>query len=85
MVDFQDESIPETDRAPMPDLIGRVVKAMLHGYMSIEDIHTMLLSEGLDEYQAYLTFIGAKMIYQAKLQALNDPSQKGRFDSCPRF
>lgn len=60
---------PDTDRAPMPDLIDRVVKAMIHGYMTVDDIHIMLLGEGLDEYQAYLTFIGGKMIYEAKLKA----------------
>jgi hypothetical protein len=53
----------------MPDLIDRVVKAMIHGYMTVDDIHIMLLGEGLDEYQAYLTFIGGKMIYEAKLKA----------------
>lgn len=71
MVDFPEEAKDlDTmihEAIYMPDLLGRVVKAMGVAEMSVEDIHTMLIEAGLDEYQAYLTFIGGKMLYESKL------------------
>lgn len=51
----------------MKDLLRRTVNMMGSG-ASGEDIHHMLTQEeGLSEYNAWLTYIGAKMLYQAAM------------------
>lgn len=50
----------------MPDLLARTIAALRIGAEPI-DIHTMLKATGLTDYQAWLTFVGARLIVQ------NDP------------
>ena len=46
---------------PMPDVLYRTYNALRWG-QTVEDIRTMLLSTGLTEYQAWLTYMGAELI-----------------------
>lgn len=47
----------------MRDLLGRLISAMRNGYIATtEEAHTFLMGEGLTEYQAFLTYTGAKMV-----------------------
>lgn len=48
----------------MKDLIGRTVTLMGVEGVTVDDIHDMLVGEGLSEYQAWLTYKAAKMIYK---------------------
>lgn len=49
----------------MRDLIQRTITLMGQSGVTVEDIYHMLVEEeGLSEYDAYLTYIGAKMLYK---------------------
>lgn len=55
----------------MKDLIERTRKMMGVEGVTGEDIHHMLVEEeGLSEYQAFLTYIGAKMVYKTTQEGM---------------
>jgi hypothetical protein len=45
------------------NLMNRVALALDLG-IDVEDIHDLLIQAGLSEYQAFLTYIGGKMLLQ---------------------
>lgn len=54
-------------RWTMNDLVGRVAN-MLTTSMTVEDIYSILtMSEGMSDYDAFLTYIGGKMIYESRV------------------
>ncbi len=50
----------------MKDLIDRVAKMLTVDGVTVTDIYTMLKDEGMSDYDAYLTYIGGKMIYNSR-------------------
>ena len=44
-----------------PDLLGRVAVRIIYE-QSPQQIHDFLIGQGLSEYQAWLTYVGAKML-----------------------
>jgi hypothetical protein len=52
----------------MKDLIRRTFN-MLSFNVSIEDIHNNLISEGLNEYQAFLTYKAAMIFYNSNIKS----------------
>lgn len=50
-----------TGKTNMIDLLDRTANYILYK-QTLEAIRLMLLDEGLTEYQAWLTYVGAKMI-----------------------
>lgn len=59
----------------MKDLTDRVAKMLTVKDITVVDIHAMLKDEGMSDYDAYLTYIGGKMLYQSreKLNVRPDP------------
>ena len=45
----------------MKDMLDRTIRAINVG-VDVADIHAMLKEAGLTDYQAYLTYVGARMI-----------------------
>lgn len=50
----------------MKDLIGRTIKAMGISGITVQDIHDMLIGEGLSEYEAWLTYKAAQLIISGR-------------------
>jgi hypothetical protein len=49
------------DKRVMPDLLSRTCNALRWG-QTAEDIHAMLKSEGMSDYDAWLTYKGAELL-----------------------
>lgn len=50
----------------MKDLTDRVAKMLTVKDITVVDIHAMLKDEGMSDYEAYLTYIGGKMLYDSR-------------------
>lgn len=53
-------------KSNMPDILDRTIMAMSINDVEAIDIRDMLKSEGLTDYQAWLTYKGAKMILESQ-------------------
>ena len=59
----------------MKDLISRVARMLTVDGITVDDIHGMLKDEGMSEYEAYLTYIAGKMLYQSR-EANDKPNMR---------
>lgn len=50
----------------MPDLIGRTVQCMGIAGITTQEVHDWLVDQGLNEVQAYYTYIAALIIVKGK-------------------
>ena len=55
----------------MQDRIGIVVEWLTLGYMETCEIHDALIKMGMTQEDAYLTFVGAMMVFEAKKTAFD--------------
>lgn len=53
----------------MIDLIGLVADQLTQGYLETCEIHDAMVRAGLTEEEAYLTYVGAMMVYEARKAA----------------
>ncbi len=53
----------------MQDRIGIVADQLTQGYLETCEIHDALIRGGMTEEDAYLTYVGAKMVYHARKEA----------------
>jgi hypothetical protein len=60
------------ERCDMKDLLKRTVQWLSLSGVTTEEIHDLLIKEGLTEYEAMLTYKGAKMIAAAREKAAKE-------------
>ena len=59
---FSHRLTDERQVSNMKDLLGQCIKAIRRANLSPEECHDWLISEGLTESDAWLTYMGARLI-----------------------
>lgn len=60
----------------MQDLTGVVADHLTKGYLEPCEIHDLLIRAGLTQEQAYLTYVGGRMIYDTRKAAFEAKQER---------